>query len=204
MPPPEPSAGVRTASAQTGSCPYCGGRVSPGARFCRTCGADLGAGGVGRPVAWVPSQVGRAPGIPRVGRWVVLGILVVLVGVGGLLSGRLKTVVVSFLGGPKVEQAIAAGGWHSLALTESGEVYAWGGNGFGQLGLGDTRNRLTPTQVPGLGRVKAIAVGLEHSLALTESGEVYAWGQRCGWRYPGWSSPMAARTGRAGRNATDV
>jgi alpha-tubulin suppressor-like RCC1 family protein len=44
-------------------------------------------------------------------------------------------------------KAIAAGGWHSLALTESGEVYAWGSNGHGQLGLGDTNNRLTPTEV---------------------------------------------------------
>jgi hypothetical protein len=73
-------------------------------------------------------------------------------------------------------KAIAAGWWHSLALTESGEVYAWGSNGRGQLGLGDTEDRHTPTQVPGLGRVKAIAAGGEHSLALTESGEVYAWG----------------------------
>jgi alpha-tubulin suppressor-like RCC1 family protein len=51
-----------------------------------------------------------------------------------------------------------------------------GGNQDGQLGLGGTKDRHTPTQVPGLGRVKAIAAGEAYSLALTESGEVYAWG----------------------------
>jgi alpha-tubulin suppressor-like RCC1 family protein len=73
-------------------------------------------------------------------------------------------------------RAVAAGEGYSLALTESGEVYAWGWNEHGQLGLGDTAVRLTPTKVPGLSAVKAIAAGFSHSLALTESGEVYAWG----------------------------
>jgi alpha-tubulin suppressor-like RCC1 family protein len=52
---------------------------------------------------------------------------------------------------PKVK-AIAAGMEHSLALTESGEVYAWGWNDDGQLGLGDTEDRLTPTKVTDLRR----------------------------------------------------
>ena len=33
---------------------------------------------------------------------------------------------------------IAAGAYHSLALLEGGEVYAWGMNGDGQLGIGAT------------------------------------------------------------------
>jgi alpha-tubulin suppressor-like RCC1 family protein len=61
---------------------------------------------------------------------------------------------------PKVK-AIAAGGGYSLALTESGEVYAWGyGMMSGQLGLGDREARLTPTKVEGLPKVKAIAAGI--------------------------------------------
>jgi predicted nucleic acid-binding Zn ribbon protein len=73
-------------------------------------------------------------------------------------------------------RAIVAGSFYSFALTEEGDVYAWGSNGCGELGLGDTEDRLTPTKVPGLGRVRAIAAGGGHSLALTESGEVYTWG----------------------------
>jgi alpha-tubulin suppressor-like RCC1 family protein len=76
-------------------------------------------------------------------------------------------------------KSIAVGGGliFALALTESGEVYAWGQNERGQLGLGDREDRLTPTKVPGLTGIKAIAAGHSHSLALTESGEVYAWGR---------------------------
>jgi alpha-tubulin suppressor-like RCC1 family protein len=77
-------------------------------------------------------------------------------------------------------KSIAAGNSYTLALTESGEVYAWGLNDSGRLGLGDTENRLTPTKVPGLTKVKAIAAGGGHALALTESGEVYAWGLNYG------------------------
>ncbi len=32
---------------------------------------------------------------------------------------------------------IKCGAFHSLALTQSGEVYAWGANNWGQIGCGD-------------------------------------------------------------------
>ena len=41
-----------------------------------------------------------------------------------------------------------AGGYnHTVATTSDGELYAWGYNGYGQLGLGDTSNRSYPTRV---------------------------------------------------------
>lgn len=47
---------------------------------------------------------------------------------------------------------IAAAENYSLALTTTGEVYAWGNNSNGQLGIGATRlnNNITPTKVSGL------------------------------------------------------
>ena len=49
--------------------------------------------------------------------------------------------------------AIACGGFHTTALTETGGVYAWGGGYFGQLGHGDMLDRKTPKQLRGLGGI---------------------------------------------------
>ena len=46
--------------------------------------------------------------------------------------------------------AISPGGaasYHSLALKQDGSLWAWGLNNYGQLGLGDTADRHTPTRV---------------------------------------------------------
>lgn len=32
---------------------------------------------------------------------------------------------------------IAAGGWHSCAISQDGDLYTWGWNSNGQLGIGD-------------------------------------------------------------------
>src|SRR5207249_2552057 len=73
--------------------------------------------------------------------------------------------------------AIAAGGWHSLALTNDHTVWAWGLNENGQLGIGATAPSQTkPVQLPGLSNVVQIAAGFRHSLALTHDLTVWAWG----------------------------
>jgi hypothetical protein len=61
--------------------------------------------------------------------------------------------------------AIAAGWYHSLAVTGAGKVVAWGSNAAG---LTDVPARLTG--------VSAISAGQYHSLALTTAGTVLAWG----------------------------
>jgi hypothetical protein len=62
--------------------------------------------------------------------------------------------------------AIAAGGYHSLALRANGTVVAWGHDGYGQ------------KDVPlGLTNVVAIAAGQFHSLALQANGVVVGWGE---------------------------
>lgn len=75
-------------------------------------------------------------------------------------------------------------GPHVLAVTESGELYTWGHNGYCQLGNGTTNAVLLPSSITTnlLGKkVVEVACGSHHSLALTSDGEVYAWGQNnCG------------------------
>ncbi len=79
--------------------------------------------------------------------------------------------------------AVSAGLYHSLALDESGNAWAWGNNWTGQLGDGSTADRLTPVAVsmppastpPGISFV-AISAGADHSLALDTNGNAWAWG----------------------------
>jgi alpha-tubulin suppressor-like RCC1 family protein len=46
---------------------------------------------------------------------------------------------------PNHIKSVTAGYDHSFALTVTGQLYAWGENRSGQLGLGDTIDRPTPT-----------------------------------------------------------
>ncbi len=81
--------------------------------------------------------------------------------------------------------SIAAGGYHSLAVTSDGAVYAWGYNSNGELGNGghDYNAHNLPAQVisptdatqPLTGAAQ-VAAGANFSLALMRDGTVYAWG----------------------------
>lgn len=72
--------------------------------------------------------------------------------------------------------SVAAGGFHSLALDSSGDVWAWGYNWDGQLGDGTTADQHTPVRVVGLGDVVAISAGENSSYAITRDGRLWAWG----------------------------
>ena len=45
---------------------------------------------------------------------------------------------------------VICGMWHTLCVTATSQVYAWGRNSSGQLGVGDTVDRRGPTRVEGL------------------------------------------------------
>jgi alpha-tubulin suppressor-like RCC1 family protein len=74
--------------------------------------------------------------------------------------------------------AVAAGSGHSLAIGSNGRLYAWGFNGYGQLGDGTTTSSTTPVDVslPGGVSATAIAAGGDDSLAIGSDGKLYAWG----------------------------
>jgi alpha-tubulin suppressor-like RCC1 family protein len=84
--------------------------------------------------------------------------------------------------------AIAAAGSYNLALDPAGNVWAWGYNGFGQLGNATTVDSFTPVLVQKAGAtsdappvplgvvIVKIAAGLDHALAIDLNGNVWAWG----------------------------
>eukprot|EP00931_Biecheleriopsis_adriatica_P036400 TRINITY_DN20971_c0_g1_i2.p1 TRINITY_DN20971_c0_g1~~TRINITY_DN20971_c0_g1_i2.p1 ORF type:complete len:466 (+),score=72.44 TRINITY_DN20971_c0_g1_i2:57-1454(+) len=72
---------------------------------------------------------------------------------------------------------IAAGGCHSMALTKSGTVLAWGNNDQGQIGNGSLEFQPTPVAVC-TGQA-AIAAGGSHSLCTNDDFQVQVWGHGC-------------------------
>ncbi len=90
--------------------------------------------------------------------------------------------------------SIAAGGMHTLALADTGEVWSWGCNDDMVLGRGGSeelpgRVEFTPASsatssssssaaadTASLPNIIAVTAGDSHSAALTEDGSVYAWG----------------------------
>jgi len=75
---------------------------------------------------------------------------------------------------------VACGENHTLALTYDGQLFSWGSNSFGQLGLGTSTDReVKPTLVASLAGIPLafIACGGNHSFAVSKSGAVFGWGK---------------------------
>ncbi|XP_054256539.1 E3 ubiquitin-protein ligase HERC2 isoform X5 [Indicator indicator] len=79
-----------------------------------------------------------------------------------------KPQVVEGLRGKKIVH-VAVGALHCLAVTDTGQVYAWGDNDHGQQGNGTTTVNRKPTLVQGLEgqKITRVACGSSHSVAWT-------------------------------------
>lgn len=77
---------------------------------------------------------------------------------------------------------IGAGEHHGIALDTSGNIWTWGKNNKGQLGLHNTTPRNVPQMVPdengkpNSNKFKKVSAGGEHSAAIDMSGQVWSWG----------------------------
>lgn len=103
-------------------------------------------------------------------------------------SGAVGTALTSAQDGPLLfTGGVEAGDAHSVGWTAEGELYAWGRNREGQLGIGSAE----PADGPGYptpqrvrlpdGRVVVDAcAGADATIAVTEDGEVYTWGASSG------------------------
>ena len=78
-------------------------------------------------------------------------------------------------------QAVAGGGcralgYYTLAIKTDGTLWTWGYNNHGQLGLGDTTDRSSPTQVGTDTNWQAASGGSYHVLDIKTDGTLWAWG----------------------------
>jgi len=72
---------------------------------------------------------------------------------------------------------VSAGVTHSVGITETGKLYAWGNNTNGILGINSTINRSTPVQITTIaGSWSAVTAGYSHTAGITTTGTAYAWG----------------------------
>ncbi|WGD38144.1 hypothetical protein [Lysinibacter sp. HNR] len=76
---------------------------------------------------------------------------------------------------------ITPGVFHTVALTESGQLWSWGRNANGQLGDGTStsRHNLTPVDMSGAlanERVTQLSTRRDQSMVITESGKLFGWG----------------------------
>uniref|UniRef100_A0A674ITH6 HECT and RLD domain containing E3 ubiquitin protein ligase 4 n=1 Tax=Terrapene triunguis TaxID=2587831 RepID=A0A674ITH6_9SAUR len=75
---------------------------------------------------------------------------------------------------------VACGYCHSLALSKGSEVYSWGQNKYGQLGIGyEFKKQTSPQLIKSLLGIPfaQIAAGGAHSFVLTLSGAIFGWGR---------------------------
>ncbi len=135
----------------------------------------------GDPVTAIAAGYGHSLAVTRLGRVYAWGDNTSGQLGNGSVQGNRGPVTVEGLPGSDPVVAVAASYVHSVALTRSGRVFAWGGNRFGQVGQDGATVIPLPKTVPGLPAgdpVVAIAAGAAHTLALTRAGRVYAWGDQ--------------------------
>nr|XP_023493507.1 probable E3 ubiquitin-protein ligase HERC6 isoform X2 [Equus caballus] len=102
---------------------------------------------------------------------------------GQLGTGEVKGInftpkKIKTLTGIKIIQ-VSCGDYHSLALSEGGQVFSWGKNSQGQLGLGkEFPSQDSPQRVRSLEGIPLaqVAAGGAHSFALSVSGTSFGWG----------------------------
>jgi len=75
---------------------------------------------------------------------------------------------------------VAACGNFGLAISTNDEIYSWGDNSYGKLGLGHNDTNSTfylPQKINSTIQFLRIACGSDHTLAISNNGELFAWGR---------------------------
>lgn len=65
---------------------------------------------------------------------------------------------------------------HTIAVKPDGTLWAWGFNGSGQLGIGNTDEKNSPTQIGTATNWQTVSAGGNHSFAIKTDGTLWGWG----------------------------
>jgi alpha-tubulin suppressor-like RCC1 family protein len=89
---------------------------------------------------------------------------------------------VSVAGAVKTFCKIAAGFDYSLGIDKNGRIWSWGGNGNGQLGIGDYASKNTPVSIFNTATKTFCEVftgynGANFSTAIDKNGRIWSWGR---------------------------
>ncbi|XP_032739035.1 X-linked retinitis pigmentosa GTPase regulator isoform X2 [Lontra canadensis] len=85
--------------------------------------------------------------------------------------------LISFFTSQRKIKQLSAGSNTSAALTEDGELFMWGDNSEGQIGLKNITNVCIPQQVTVGKPISWISCGYYHSAFVTTEGELYTFGE---------------------------
>ena len=88
-----------------------------------------------------------------------------------------KCTPVSILGAKKTFCAISVGSDHSVGLDKNGQVWCWGANSVGQLGINSTGIRCTPVSILGAKKTFCtITAGYTYTIGVDKNNHVWGWG----------------------------
>ena len=77
---------------------------------------------------------------------------------------------------PDVITALDCGELSSAVITVNGNMYTWGQNAYGQLGLGDKETKFNPTLVSGLNNIREVEMGKTNTIVRDGNGAMYITG----------------------------
>ena len=75
--------------------------------------------------------------------------------------------------------AISAGSAFTCGIAKGGQVFCWGDDEYGQLGIGSTdgADQLRPTPIASALLFTAVSAGADHACALAKGGALWCWGR---------------------------